>query len=166
MIAIISGIQFYLWIVTYANQRERHDRLAANDGAGKSTFGGIDPAQNQKAIKEIEVGMRLSIRRYGYFYRLLLWSFHIGLGSYAVSTLSLLLRPPADARPAEHWSIATIPCCAAAACKLPQPHVLLIEETSGQTWILTPDSSHSAVWLRLAVDSATSAKVTPVHPPR
>lgn len=139
LIALLAGIQYYFWITTYANQRERRDRL-------QSSLTSV-PSEEQPAaqahIADAAKRMERAEQRFGYFHTLLLWSFHFGVFGYATVTAVMFTRPNL---PEESWELVTVPCCPAARCRIPQPHVLRIERTTGRTWFLTADSVRAGQW--------------------
>lgn len=141
LVALVAGIQFYFWLTTYGNQRERRERVAAGMPQTRK-----EEQEKEVALQDAEQRLQRASRRYGYFYALLLWAFHLGVLGYAVVTASLFTRP----RPTpEAWQIVALPCCPGARCRVSQPHVLRIETTTGRAWYLAADSLAPVSWTRI-----------------
>lgn len=140
--SVLSGIQFYVWITSYANSREFRDQRKRD----LSTEPAAKHDKIQADITSAERQMELAQRRYGYFHTILLYVFHLGGLLFAVGMIALFMHPKA---PEQSWELVSMPCCPAVKCRIPQPHVLRIEKTTGETWFLTGDSTRVGVWQRI-----------------
>lgn len=134
--AIVAGIQFYLWIVTFANQRERRNRLHADVArAADDKKGEVADAMAREERAE---------RRFGYWYVALLWSFHVGtVAAVAAAVLYLAQPPQAD----EAWSISQVSRCRKLDCRQQVPATLRIETRSGRSWLLDLDTAGVSRWV-------------------
>ncbi|MEP6620184.1 MAG: hypothetical protein ABJE47_12755, partial [bacterium] len=139
-IAVIAGIQFYFWITSYANKRELRDRVRAS----LDTVTPADRPAAEAKIDRLEGRMKVADMFYGFFYYLLLVAFHLGVVGYAAAAAFVFSRPKA---PDQLWDVVVVPCCTTVHCKVPQPHVLRIEHTTGRTWYLSSDSLHAGAWV-------------------
>jgi hypothetical protein len=140
--SVLSGIQFYIWITSYGNSREFHDRRTHD----LTTQPAAEHDKIQADITSAKQSMEIAQRRYGYFHTILLWVFHLGGLLFAVGMIALFMHPKP---PERSWELVSMPCCPAVKCRIPQPHVLRIEKTTGETWFLTGDSTHAGVWQRI-----------------
>jgi hypothetical protein len=142
LVALVAGIQFYFWLTTYGNQRERRDGLRG---------------QSEAESKDAESKMARAARRFGRWYGILLWAFHVGIVGYAVSTIWLLSKDDTAGRPEASWSLAVVP--AQDCCGRGRPQLFKIEEHTGRIWYLTADSTRRGVWRQIQVDSITHSIV-------
>jgi hypothetical protein len=127
LIAVVAGVRFYLWVTTYANQREQRD--AAKDDAGK-----VVPEQR----------MAKSLRRAAVTYQALLWSFTIGVGFAAVDILVLVTR---EHPTPGHWTVVSSPVplvgCAT------RPGTFLLNGDTSSVYLLERSDSGTFAWQRI-----------------
>ena len=126
LIAVIAGVRFYLWIITYANQREQRDK-----------------ATKPEDIAAAEQRMATAVRRYSLMYGVLLWSFTIGVGLAAVDIVMLVAR---EHPTPGHWTIVSSPV-PLAGCET-RPGTFLLNADTSAVWLLERSDSGTFGWQR------------------
>ncbi len=142
VLAIVSGIQFYFWLTSYANQRERRDRL---DEDLKKQVQGESRTDLRDQMSDSTAKIRSAQRRFGFFYTSLLWTFHLGTIGFTLVTVWLV---SARSEKPHSWTVTSGPCCSSPGPPSPL-YALRIDQSSGETWYLTVDSTKSYVWRRI-----------------
>ena len=127
LIAVLSGVFFYLWITTYANQREQRDKAKPED------------------VAAAEQRMGTSMRRYSFMYQALLWSFTIGVGLAAGDIVMLVTR---EHPTPGHWTIVSSPV-PLAGCET-RPGTFLLNADTSAVWLLERSDSGTFGWQRIA----------------
>ncbi len=145
LIALVSGIQFYLWLTSYGNARERSDAPR----------------------------MEKAERRFGFFHDLMIWTFHLGIIGLAVVALWLLFAEPKSAREWSVAGVScdgpvrdagrrpSTPDVARdggrhdslAFCDNGRPLVLKIEKYTGEARLLVADSAGHIYWTPVPEDT-------------
>jgi phage shock protein PspC (stress-responsive transcriptional regulator) len=145
LVAVVTGILFYFWLNFYANESENLERIKAEAAP-------MDEAARVEMTKESKRQISRATSWYQRLYYVLFGAFFAGILGYMLLTAAMFWH---TMPPEESWELLTVPCCVAARCRVPQPHVLRIEKRSGRTWYLTSDSTVPARWIPIAAPVAT-----------
>lgn len=140
LLAVVSGVLFYFWILKFANSYERRTMLRAQHAAES------DPAKCTEIEKKIAVLDRVISTEAGAylrFYRLLLGSFLIGVSFLAV-TLFLLVMPGREAVAGDAYQLMTVPVAENDASVGVQ--TVLVDRRNGRTWMLVAAADGTVHW--------------------
>lgn len=152
VVAIVAGVWLYFWLVTYAASYESRDLYAT----ALQNATGTDKDNLEKAINIRTTETENAKTWTGLSNVVLLAAFVAGVAlSIPAVILAGTARSPATTPPvsSKPWSIVTVPCCPTARCRVPQPHVLLTNAETGETWYMDSTATAAAVWRRVAFDS-------------
>jgi hypothetical protein len=153
VVAIVSGVQFYLWIVTFANQRERRLHLEAESAPvpapvpvpalAPAPEAGADAAPHAEAIRDARTREDRAEGRFGMWYTSLLWCFHAATIAYGAAAAIFVASP--SARP-EQWITTQLRQCVPPECRAQLPVAVKMETVSGRSWRLELDASGTPQW--------------------
>lgn len=144
LLAVLSGVLFYFWVITYGNSIEELKKLegrasAATEAETTTLDASVaaDRAEAEKALGKVHL-----------FHRAMLWSFFVGAFlAFAAGMAQVYL---AD-RPDGPWTVQTH-TYTDAACQCSRHVVLRVSNSSGATWSLVTSSTGDYAWRAVSVE--------------
>ncbi|MFC5411840.1 hypothetical protein ACFPMF_21130 [Larkinella bovis] len=137
LVTTVSGIFFYFFITDYAHNYLRREKYASLYNNASAT-----PEQKQTYEQECTVSKKKadsSAQSYAFYFRIMLPSFSIGVCLAAGLALTTLLIQEKKQTPG--FKVVAIPIT-----PLTPQGALMIDETTGKSWVLQADTTSQLRW--------------------